>query len=90
MKRVLYIHGGLLQRGGTEAYMMNYYRHLDHSQVQIDFAVHGEGVGVYDEEIKALGGTIVSLPLKLKHPIRYRKALKELLSAQRYDIVHSH
>ncbi|MGL5540563.1 MAG: glycosyltransferase, partial [Erysipelotrichaceae bacterium] len=40
--------------------------------------------------IKALGGTIVSLPLKLKHPIRYRKALKELLSAQRYDIVHSH
>jgi hypothetical protein len=39
--RILYINGGLLNRGGIESFMMNYYRHFDHSILQIDFVVYG-------------------------------------------------
>ena len=38
--RVLYVNGGLMNRGGIESYMMNYYRHFDKNKIQIDFIVH--------------------------------------------------
>ena len=51
MIRILYVNGGLMNRGGIESYMMNYYRHLDRSKIQIDFIVHDAGgYGYYDEE----------------------------------------
>ena len=34
MIRILYVNGGLMNRGGIESYMMNYYRHLDRSKIQ--------------------------------------------------------
>jgi len=37
--RVLYINGGIMDRGGISAFMMNYYRHIDRRKVQIDFVV---------------------------------------------------
>ena len=39
MVKILYVNGGLMNRGGIESYMMNYYRHLDRSKIQIDFIV---------------------------------------------------
>ena len=45
MKKVLYVHGGLLSTGGTEAVMMNLYRNISHDQIQIDFLLHGFGEG---------------------------------------------
>ena len=63
--KILYINGGLMNRGGIESYMMNYYRHFDHKIIQIDFVVHNAGgYGYYDEEIKNLGGQIFTLPQK--------------------------
>lgn len=51
--RILYVNGGLMNRGGIESYMMNYYRHFNHNKIQIDFIVHNAGgYGYYDEEIK--------------------------------------
>ncbi len=88
--RILYIHGGILARGGTEAYMMNYYRNIDRTKVQIDFVVHGFQKGVYDDEIQALGGRIYHVPVKSKDPIGNRKALKEIFLSGKYSIVHSH
>ena len=88
--RILYIHGGILARGGTEAYMMNYYRNIDRTKVQIDFVVHGFDKGVYDDEIESLGGHIYHVPVKSKDPIGNRKALKEIFLSGKYSIVHSH
>ena len=45
-----------MNRGGAEAMIMNLYRHIDRSKVQFDFLVHTEEEGVYDKEIKELGG----------------------------------
>lgn len=88
--RILYIHGGALLRGGTEAYMMNYYRNIDRTKVQIDFVVHSFEKGVYDDEIAALGGRIYRVPVKSKDPIGNRRCLAQIIRDGNYKIVHSH
>lgn len=87
--RILYVNGGLMHRNGTEAFMMNYYRRFDRSLLQIDFVVHGEGKGEYDEEIISLGGKIYHVPVKSKHPFAYPRALKKIFS-RGYRVVHTH
>lgn len=88
--KVLYINGNIMKRGGIEACMMNYFRHIDHSKVHIDFLVHGYEKGVYDDEIIATGSKIFHVPTKSKHPIAYQKELKRLFKSEHFDIVHSH
>lgn len=89
-QRILYIHGGLLCLGGTESYIMNYYRHFDRSRLQIDFVVHGFGKGVYDDEVEALGGKLYHVAVKSKAPLRNRQQFRELFRTHPYRLVHSH
>lgn len=79
-----------MKRGGIEAFMMNYFRHIDRNRVHIDFVVHGYDKGVYDDEILAAGSKIYHVPTKSKHPIAYQKKLKEIFGSGEYQIVHSH
>lgn len=90
VQRVLYVHGGILLRGGTEAYMMNYYRQFDPSCLQVDFMVHGYEKGVYDDEILEKGGRIHHLPLKTKAPIKYFTTMWSVMKSGEYRIVHAH
>ena len=89
-KRILYINGGIMHRGGIESYMMNYYRHFDSSRIQIDFVVHGFQSGVYDDEIQNLGGKIFHVAVKSKAPLKNAVQLKEIFQNYNYRIVHSH
>ena len=43
----------IMDRGGAETMVMNYYRHIDRTKVQFDFLVHREQSGVYEDEIKS-------------------------------------
>ena len=89
--RILYVNGGLMNRGGIESYMMNYYRHFDRTKIQIDFIVHDAGgYGYYDDEIKKMGGNIFVLPQKSKHPFTYTSKLKRILKKNDYKIIHTH
>lgn len=88
--RVLYINGGSMNRGGTESYMMNYYREMDTSKVQLDFVVHGFEKGAYDEEIKQLGGKMYHVPQKRKNYFGNIRALKKIFQSGEYQIVHAH
>lgn len=47
-----------MNRGGAEAMIMNYYRHIDRSRVQFDFLLTTPGQYDYEEEITQLGGRI--------------------------------
>lgn len=89
-KRILYINGGIMHRGGIESYMMNYYRHFDKSRIQIDFVVHGYEKGVYDDEIQSYGGKIFHVEVKTKNPFKNAKQLKEIFQNNKYELVHSH
>lgn len=89
--RILYVNGGLMNRGGIESYMMNYYRNFDREKIQIDFIVHNAGgCGYYDAEIKKLGGNIYVVPQKSKHPLTYPSYLKKIFKNDNYKIIHTH
>ncbi len=45
----------IMNRGGAETMVMNYYHHIDRKRVQFDFMVHRQEQGVYDDEIKHNG-----------------------------------
>ena len=89
-KRILYINGGVMHRGGIESYMMNYYRHFDRDRIQIDFVVHGFQDGVYDDEIQNYGGKIFHIAVKSKSPLKNALQLKEIYQKHTYKIVHAH
>ena len=88
--KIVYVNGGLMKRGGIESFMMNYFRNINSQLIHIDFIVHGDGKGVYDEEIESCGSKIFHVPIKSKHPIKYGIELKRIFKKNHYDIVHSH
>lgn len=90
MTKVLYVHGGLLGRGGTEAVMLNYFRNIDKSRVSIDFLVHGFGEGVYDEEILSAGSKIFHVVPKGESYRDNAEQIRKILIENRYDVVHAH
>lgn len=91
MIRVLQVFGRM-DRGGAETMIMNLYRNIDRTKVQFDFVVHTDEKCAFDEEIKALGGYIYSVPrLNIKNTLNYKKSWKELLrNHSEWRIVHGH
>lgn len=89
--RVLHVLGGL-NRGGAETMVMNLYRNIDRSKVQFDFIVHTKNKCDYDEEIKALGGRIYSIPkYNGKNHLHYKKEWYKFLEEHtEYRIIHGH
>lgn len=82
----------IMNRGGAEAMVMNYYRNIDRTKVQFDFLVHREEKGVYEDEIKKLGGKIYRMPpLYPQNFSAYKKLIREFLKNHpEYKIIHSH
>ncbi len=82
----------IMNRGGAETMVMNYYRNIDRTKIQFDFLVHREERGAYEDEIEALGGRIYRMPPV--HPSRFgehKKAVARFLSEHpEYSIIHSH
>jgi glycosyltransferase involved in cell wall biosynthesis len=80
----------ILNRGGAEANIMNYYRNIDTTKIHFDFLVHRQEEGVFEKEIEQLGGKVFRLPavnpLNLKD---YKKAVKDFFDSHPdYQIVH--
>ena len=80
-----------MERGGLEAMLMNYYRHIDRNKVQFDFLVHRQERAAFDDEIEALGGRIHRLPRLVPWSPSYLRALNGFFSEHpEYQIVHVH
>ncbi|MGX1193667.1 glycosyltransferase family 1 protein [Metabacillus sp. SLBN-84] len=82
----------IMNRGGLETMLMNYYRKMDRSKIQFDFMVHRTERGHYDDEIEELGGQIFRMPaIKPGNYSTYFLLLKNFFSKQRdYKVVHAH
>lgn len=89
--RVLHVFT-ILNRGGAETMIMNYYRNIDRTKLQFDFLVHRPERGVYEDEIEELGGNIYRMPpINPLFPNAYYKELNEFFNKHPYyKIVHSH
>ena len=79
----------VLNKGGAETNMMNYYRNMDRSQFQIDFLVHRE-TGFFEQELIKSGSKIFRLPAILPWKLKeYKKAVKNFFEEHNdYDIIH--
>lgn len=82
----------IMNRGGAETMVMNYYRKIDRTKVQFDFMVHRQERGAYDDEIEALGGRIYRMcPIYPNNFGKYKKMLKAFFDEHtEYKIIHSH
>ncbi|WP_455138290.1 glycosyltransferase family 1 protein [Thermophilibacter sp.] len=91
-QRILQVLPGGRSYGGVEAMLLNYYRHIDRSQVQFDFLVHYSEEGACDEEIRRLGGKIYYLNARKNWNIAaYINELRELfINHPEYKIIHGH
>lgn len=82
----------IMDKGGAETMIMNYYRNIDRSKVQFDFAVHRTKTGAYDDEIKSLGGKIYYFPAVRPWTFgEYKRKISQFLDEHpEYRIIHSH
>lgn len=82
----------IMNRGGAETMVMNYYRHIDRGRLQFDFLVHRETPGIYEEEIRRLGGRIYRLPpISLSGLSAYKKEVARFFDEHpEYRLVHGH
>lgn len=87
--RVLQVVGGL-ERGGVETWLRDLLRCIDRSRLRLDFLVHSERPGAYEEDIRALeSGVIPCLPVL--PPWFYARSLGHVLETHGpYDVVHGH
>ena len=83
----------IMNRGGTESMIMNYYRNIDRTKVQFDFLVHRKERAAFDDEIEALGGNIYRIiPIRIYNSKKHSKELQKFFNnnADKYAIIHSH
>lgn len=83
----------IMNRGGTESMIMNYYRTLNRDLYQFDFLVHRQEKGDYDEEIEAMGGRIYRMfPIRPYNYWKYFKSLDSFFKIHSTDFkaIHCH
>lgn len=88
MVKVLQIVGGL-RRAGVETWLLHVARRTDRSAIAMDFVVHGDEKGDYEEELRDLGFGIIRTPMP-RPGAAYLRSLSAILARGRYDVVHSH
>jgi glycosyltransferase involved in cell wall biosynthesis len=89
MKRlkVLMLVSNLRISNGVSSFAMNYFRHIDHSKIQIDFALYSDISTPYYTEIKQCGSKIFILP-SIKNIFEHIRRCRNILSQEKYDIIH--
>ena len=89
--RVLHI-VSVMDRGGIETFLMNIYSKIDRSKVQFDFLATREQTGVFDEEIRSLGGKVFNIPhIHKVGLLQYRKNVINFFESHKnYKMIHCH
>jgi len=87
--RILHVVGSM-NPGGVETWLMNVLRHLDADRFSMDFLVHTARPGLFDDEIRQLGGQVLPC-LSPSRPHRYAANLMRLNRRHGPDlVVHSY
>lgn len=86
MKRLLSIVGSM-NSGGTESFLMKFYRTIDKSKYQIDFAVMTPGKNFYEDEIVKLGGRMFRITPKSTSLIKNLKDVYSVTKKYNYEYV---
>ena len=89
MKKVLIvITTGFVSNGGLTTVMMNYFRNIDRTDLQIDFASMNEPDEKLATEIHKAGARYFNLGDRKANTLKYMVNLMRLLHAEKYNIIH--
>lgn len=80
---------GIVAGGGVEAVIMNYYEHIDKSQVQFDFVVHDNSPVDITEKVAAMGGKVYKVTPYTKNVLAFMYDVYKIIKKNHYTIVHS-
>ena len=83
---------GKLEMGGSQTMVMALYRAIDRSKVQFDFITDCDAQGIFEDEIRQLGGRIFQLPkFNGRNYTQVRSAWDVFFSDHpEYRVLHSH
>lgn len=88
--RIMQVVGGMNQLG-IETWLMHVLRSIDRDRFQMDFVVDATDPGAYDDEVRALGSTIIPCAYPVHQPLRYLRNFRRILREHGpYDIIHCH
>ena len=80
---------GIVESGGVEAVIMNYYLHIDRSKVQFDFVMHQGSNPNYIAEVESLGAKVHEVTPYTKNIIKFTYEIYKIIKEGNYKIVHS-
>lgn len=86
--RVLQIMG-IVESGGVEAVIMNYYRHIDKNKVQFDFVMHKGGNPRYIAEVQSMGARIYEITPYSKNIFAFTYEIYKIIKNGHYYVIHS-
>lgn|SRR5699024_2779801 len=91
-KKILMVLSSVSIGGGVQGKVMDLYRRMDKTKVQVDFLVHSMSTSNnFSSEIKSMGGKLFYWGrLKKVGLFSYVKNLFSLIKKEKYDIVHSY
>lgn len=87
MKRIAII-AGVLHSGGKRNLIMEYYRHIDKSEVQFDFICDSDSNGIPEKEITELGGKVYKVA-PYKNILPHLKETYSILKKNKYEVMHA-
>lgn len=85
--RVLMVVYDLSIANGVSSYVMNYYHKINHSLLDVDFALFHDAETPYYDEIRKHDGKIFFVP-SVKNIKEHMKACRNIIKNGQYDIVH--
>ena len=80
---------GKMAAGGVESVVYNYYRAIDHTQVQFDFIVDEDSTTSFPQDLLEMGAHVYIVPA-YEAIFSYLKKLYALFRENHYTIVHAH
>lgn len=86
--RVLHVISGL-GSGGAESFIMNMYRHMDHSVIQFDFLLRSDENN-YEYELNETGSKIYRTASFPRHWLKNLKQTAQFFQHNHYPIIHIH
>ena len=86
MKVLMLLHN-LRVSAGVSSYVMNYFRAIDHSKIQMDFAIWRDIPSPYYEEIRKAGSKVFILP-PIKKIAKHIEECERIISSEKYDVIH--
>lgn len=81
--------GGPILSGGKKNLIMEYFRHMDKTEVQMDIVCNDDSDAIPQEEIEALGGRVQIVP-SFKNLKGHTEELLKLFQREQYDVVHAY